>query len=167
MVAWRLLFAVLILAAGVSGVAAQERALGYASRAAAADVMRGAAELAHRPLFGLGARSLLRELPRPPMAGTIAVRPMPRRLDLPRSRICFDPAETREKILSNKLTEPFQALRRGGLQGDALRARLCRWKPDEFVYEISVLRRDGRIVHIYMNAQNGQDLRIIDDPQRH
>lgn len=167
MVALRLLFAVLCLAAPVRGAWAQEHALGYASRAAAADVLRGAAVLAHRPLFGIGARSLLRDLPRPAMAGTIAVRPVPRRPDLPRGRVCFDSAETREKILANKLTEPFQALRHGHLQGDALRARLCRWKPDEFVYEISVLRRDGRIVHIYMNAQNGQDLRIVDEPERH
>lgn len=168
----RLIFAVFCFAALGCGARAQQRVLGYAAQASAPDVLRGAVTLAHRPLFGIGARTLLHDLPRGPFAGTIAVRPMPLRPDLPRTRVCFNSAESREKILSNKLTEPFQALRRGRLQGDALRARLCRWKPDEFVYEISVLRRDGRIVHIYMNAQNGQDLhgqdlRIIDGPERH
>ena len=74
----------------------------------------------------------------------------------PRGRVCFDPAETREKIVVHRLADPFRALRDGRLQGEALRARLCRWRPDEFIYEVALLLRDGRVVHIYMNAQNGQ-----------
>ena len=83
----------------------------------------------------------------------------------PRGRVCFDPAETREKILAHRLADPFRALRAGGLQGEALRAKLCRWRPDEFVYEVAVLLRDGRVVHVYMNAQSGQTVGVL-NPHR-
>ncbi len=79
-----------------------------------------------------------------------------RRFEPPGGRVCFDPAETREKIVQHRLADPLRALRDGRLQGEALRARLCRWRPDEFIYEITLLLRDGRVVHVYMNAQNGQ-----------
>ena len=84
-----------------------------------------------------------------------------------RARVCFNPAETRENIATHRLAEPFRALRLGRQQGEALRAKLCRWKRDEFVYEISVLRRDGRIVRLYMNAQSGQAVGALDDNDRH
>ena len=83
-----------------------------------------------------------------------------------RGHVCFNPAETREKIATHRLTEPFRALRAGRLQGEALRARLCRWKPDEFVYEVFMLRRDGHVVRVYMNAQNGEAVGAPDGPDR-
>ncbi len=89
----------------------------------------------------------------------------PPRFEPPPGRVCFDPAETREKIVSHRLADPFQALRDGRLQGEALRARLCRWRPDEFIYEVAVLLRDGRVVHIYMNARNGQTVGAL-EPRR-
>ena len=76
----------------------------------------------------------------------------------PRGRICFNQAETRDKIALHRLADPVQALRLGRLEGEALSAKLCRWKPDEFVYELHVLRRDGRVLHVFMNAQNGEAL---------
>jgi len=79
----------------------------------------------------------------------------------PRGRECYNQAEAREKIALHRLTDPMRALRVGRLQGEALRARLCRWTPDEFVYEVFVLRRDGRIVHVYMNAQNGEAVGVL------
>jgi hypothetical protein len=54
----------------------------------------------------------------------------------------------------------------GRLQGEPLRARLCRWKQDEFVYEVTVLRRDGRVVFLYMNAQTGQNVGGLNDSDR-
>ena len=77
--------------------------------------------------------------------------------DPQRSRVCFNSSETREKIVSRRLSEPFQLLRgaAGQAQGEALRAKLCRWN-DDYVYEISVLRHDGHIVYIYLNAVSGQ-----------
>ena len=74
----------------------------------------------------------------------------------PRGRICFSQAESRDKIAQRRLTDPFSATRAGRAEGEALRTRLCRWKQDELVYEVFVLRRDGRIVRLYLDAQNGQ-----------
>jgi hypothetical protein len=102
----------------------------------------------------------------PPGPGLGLPRPGFKRFEAPRGRVCFSPAETRDKIVAHRLTEPFRALRTGRLQGEALRARLCRWKPDQFVYEIAVLRRDGRIVHVYMNALNGQNVGAFGDFDR-
>ncbi len=38
---------------------------------------------------------------------------------------------------------------------EPINARLCR-DHDELVYEISLLRRDGRVVRIYLDAATGQ-----------
>ena len=54
----------------------------------------------------------------------------------------------------------------GAARARALRAKLCKWKQDQFVYEVFVLRRDGRIVRLYMNAQNGQAVGALDDDRR-
>ena len=80
----------------------------------------------------------------------------------PRGRVCLNQAETREKILQRRLTDPVSATRAGRAEGEALRTRLCRWKQDEFVYEVFVLRRDGRILRLYINAQNGQAVSAAD-----
>ncbi len=76
----------------------------------------------------------------------------------PHGRVCFSQAETRDKIVAHRLADPLRALRLGRSEGEALSAKLCRWKPDEFVYEIHVLRRDGRVLRVYMNAQSGESL---------
>ena len=76
----------------------------------------------------------------------------------PNGRVCFNQAETRDKIALHRLADPLRALRLGRLEGDALSAKLCRWKPDEFVYEVHVLRRDGRVLRVFMNAQSGEAL---------
>lgn len=72
-------------------------------------------------------------------------------------RECFSAAQTREKIAAKKLAEPFRLMTgaAGRFQAEAIGAKLCRWK-EEFVYEISLLRRDGRVIHVFMNAANGQ-----------
>ena len=94
-------------------------------------------------------------------------RPEESRRESWRARTCFNAAQTRENVATHRLSEPFRALRVGGQQGEALRAKLCKWKQDEWVYEISVLRRDGRIVRLYMNAQNGQSVGALDSNDRH
>ena len=73
----------------------------------------------------------------------------------PLGHVCFNVGETRDKIAAHRLSDPLRALRAGRLQGEALRAKLCRFKQDDYVYEVFVLRRDGRIVRLYMNAQTG------------
>jgi len=37
---------------------------------------------------------------------------------------------------------------------DPLRSRLCRWN-DEYVYEITLLRRDGKVMNVFIKAEDG------------
>src|ERR1700691_5225460 len=70
---------------------------------------------------------------------------------------CLNAAETREAVKSRHLLEPFAALKFAGAQrkAEALSARLCR-TGDDFVYEITLLHRDGRLVHVEMEATTGK-----------
>ena len=120
-------------------------------------------------LFGsiasAGAVEAVRPLPPPPLLVEV---PHPhldvRRPETQHVRTCFNSAETREKITSRRLSEPFRLLRgaAGRVQGEALRAKLCRWN-DDYVYEIALLRRDGHIIHVYLNATSGQSLGAFND----
>lgn len=69
---------------------------------------------------------------------------------------CFSTAQTRERIAQHKLGEPFAPMRAAAdhLQGEAIGARLCQ-SNDVLVYEVSVLRRDGRILKILIDAASG------------
>ena len=62
------------------------------------------------------------------------------------NRPCLSPSETREEIKSRRLLEPFAVLKSAAAQfkAEALSAKLCR-SGDEFVYEIALLHRDGRL----------------------
>lgn len=73
-----------------------------------------------------------------------------------RTRQCLAPEETREAIAENALVRPVIALRAASqrFNGEALGAKLCRWGA-EFVYEITLLQKDGRVVHAFVNALNG------------
>jgi hypothetical protein len=75
-------------------------------------------------------------------------------------RVCVPENETREEIKSHHLLEPFVVLKAASasLKAEALRARLCQIG-DEFVYEITLLHRDGHVVHAVMSAVTGK--RII------
>ena len=55
------------------------------------------------------------------------------------------------------LLEPFAVLKSAAAQfkAEALSAKLCHLD-DEFVYEIALLHRDGRFVHVVMNATTGK-----------
>ena len=71
--------------------------------------------------------------------------------------VCLNAAETREVVKSRRLLEPFAALKfaAGQRKAEALSARLCR-SGDDFVYEITLLHRDGRLVHVEMEAATGK-----------
>jgi hypothetical protein len=71
-------------------------------------------------------------------------------------RVCFSTGETREKILAQGLVEPFHIVRSAASrsQAEAIGVRLCRWS-EELVYEMSLLRRDGRVIHVNVNAKTG------------
>ena len=74
---------------------------------------------------------------------------------------CFTTAETRDKITGQKLGDPFISMRAAEtrVKGEALNARLCR-KGDDFIYEISLVRQDGRVVKLLYNAATGQALSL-------
>ena len=78
--------------------------------------------------------------------------------------VCLNAAETREMVKSRRLLEPFAALKSAGAQRKAepLSARLCR-AGDDFVYVITLLHRDGRLVHVEMEAATGK---IVSRPAR-
>ena len=70
---------------------------------------------------------------------------------------CLPPNEGREEIKAHHLLEPFAVLKSAAAQfkAEALSAKLCRLD-EEFVYEIALLHRDGRFVHVVMNASTGK-----------
>ncbi len=71
--------------------------------------------------------------------------------------VCLNAAETREEVKAHKLLEPFAALKSaaGQRKAEALSAKLCH-TGDEYVYEITLLHRDGRLVHVEMDAGTGK-----------
>jgi hypothetical protein len=71
--------------------------------------------------------------------------------------VCLNAAETREAVKTRRLLEPFAALKFASAQrkAEALSAKLCRTGED-FVYEITLLLRDGRLVHVDMEAGTGK-----------
>jgi uncharacterized membrane protein YkoI len=71
--------------------------------------------------------------------------------------ICLNAVEAREEVKARKLLEPFTALKMAAAQrkAEALSARLCH-RGDEFIYEITLLHRDGRLVRVEMEASAGK-----------
>ena len=75
--------------------------------------------------------------------------------------VCLPPNETREEIKARHLREPFAVLKSAAAEfkAEALSAKLCHLD-EEFVYEIALLHRDGRFVHVVMNAATGKFIGI-------
>jgi hypothetical protein len=72
--------------------------------------------------------------------------------------VCFPTGESREEIKAHRLLEPFVALKgaeKAVGKAEALSAKLCRLS-EEYVYEVALLHRDGRLVHVVMNAVTGK-----------
>ncbi len=71
--------------------------------------------------------------------------------------VCLSASETRDEVKAHKLIEPFVALKSAAQQrkAEALSARLCH-TGDEFVYEITLLHRDGRLTRVQMEAGTGK-----------
>jgi hypothetical protein len=75
----------------------------------------------------------------------------------PTKPLCLNAAETRDEVKAHKLLEPFAALKFAAQQrkAEALSARLCH-AGDEFIYEITLLHRDGRLTRVEMEAGTGK-----------
>ncbi len=73
-----------------------------------------------------------------------------------RSRQCLNPAEARAAVAMNKFTDPAAALRSAAAiaHADPLRSKLCLWNED-YVYEITLLRRDGKVMNVFIKAEDG------------
>jgi hypothetical protein len=71
--------------------------------------------------------------------------------------VCLNAAETRETVKARKLFEPFVALKLAAGQGkaEALSARLCQ-QGDDFIYSVILLRRDGHLMRVEMEAKSGK-----------
>jgi uncharacterized membrane protein YkoI len=72
-------------------------------------------------------------------------------------RQCLSMSQTRQTIEDHRLVDPFACMRAAARehQGEALGARLCRHE-ESFIYEISLLQPDGRIVRILFDAATGK-----------
>jgi len=70
---------------------------------------------------------------------------------------CLSASETREQVKARKLVEPYVALKTAAQQrkAEALSAKLCA-SGDDYFYEITLLHRDGRLIHVQMEAATGK-----------
>ena len=70
---------------------------------------------------------------------------------------CLSANETREEISAHHLMEPFAVLKGAAAiaKAEALSAKLCR-QGEEYVYEIALLDRHGRLMRLVMNAATGK-----------
>ena len=76
--------------------------------------------------------------------------------DADKVRGCTSPAQAHELLIQQKFIAPFRALSeapRAG-PGDAVGVQLCRLG-DAFVYDITMLGRDGHVSHVLVNAYTG------------
>ena len=75
------------------------------------------------------------------------------------ARACLSPVETRESVAANQLREPLTLLREAAREtrAEPLNSRLCRWN-EQYVYEMSLLRRDGRVLRVFVDAASGAKL---------
>ena len=90
------------------------------------------------------------------LAGLLGAATLPASAATDIERTCLTAAETRIVVRENKLTDPGTAQRTAAAQAhaEALRARLCRWNED-YVYEITLLRRDGKVMNVFIKAEDG------------
>ena len=74
---------------------------------------------------------------------------------------CLTAAESRDAVGSENLAQPGVAQREAvrHAHADPLRSRLCRWN-NELIYEITLLRRDGKVLHVFIAARNGLVINI-------
>jgi uncharacterized membrane protein YkoI len=71
---------------------------------------------------------------------------------------CLDPGEMREIVASSRVVAPAMAVhaaRRAIAGAEVVRANLCRGD-DRLLYVIMALRRDGRFVHVTIDAVSGK-----------
>lgn len=71
---------------------------------------------------------------------------------------CLSPGDTREAVSTNQVVAPVNAIRAARQavpKADVVRARLCH-QQEALVYVIMALRKDGRFVHVTVDASSGK-----------
>jgi len=73
--------------------------------------------------------------------------------------VCFSARETSDRVARLRLFNPLIAMQTNArrLRADPLRTRLCR-SGGRLVYELSLIRKDGKVLKVYLNAQTGRPL---------
>ncbi len=71
--------------------------------------------------------------------------------------VCLNAADTRDQVKAHKLLEPYAALKSAAQQrkAEALSAKLC-VSGEDYIYVITLLHRDGRLIHVQMDAGTGK-----------
>jgi hypothetical protein len=97
-----------------------------------------------------GARAALAAL------GLVLIPVGPLRADAERVHGCMPPSRAREVLIAERFVAPFRALgvAAAGQPGDPVGLQLCLYG-DVFVYDVTVLRRDGRVSHTLVDAHTG------------
>lgn len=74
----------------------------------------------------------------------------------PLALACVSSAETRDLFVANKLVQPFRVMREASkvAQAEAIDIQLCRAQ-GSLVYDVTLLDREGRVVHRLVSASNG------------
>lgn len=73
---------------------------------------------------------------------------------------CMNAAQTREAVAEHKLIPPMRAARNieKSTRAEPLQSRLCQ-SHEAFIYELTLLRRDGKVIRLFINAANGAVLK--------
>jgi hypothetical protein len=74
----------------------------------------------------------------------------------PAPPICLNGDQTREEIAAHRLLQPFTALKSASatIKAEPLSAKLCKFG-EEYIYEITLLHRNGRVIHLVRDAATG------------
>lgn len=80
---------------------------------------------------------------------------------------CMTASEIREAVSEHKLIQPMTAVRNAVrmTHAEPLRSQLCRLK-DGLQYELTLLRRDGKVVRVTINAVTGASIIARTPPER-
>ncbi len=74
------------------------------------------------------------------------------------AQACLSPGDMREIVSANQVVAPLSAIRAARQavpKADVVRARLCH-QQQALVYVIMALRKDGRFVHVTVDASSGK-----------
>lgn len=69
---------------------------------------------------------------------------------------CMSPAQARDVLIAQKFVAPFRAVGEAAraVGGETVGLQLC-LSGDVFVYDVTVLKRDGRVSHVLVDAHSG------------